>query len=72
MSTRAKWQKLLYFKIQHGVISPYISEKSSDFDEFLYTESDIEPGYSHWPKIAIFEIQFKMAAAAILKIVFWP
>ena len=41
------------------VKSPYLSEKSFDFDEIWYTTSDIEPGYSHVTKtkIAIFEIQ---------------
>jgi len=30
--------------------SPYLSEKSSDFDEIWYTTSDIEPDYSHVTK----------------------
>ena len=32
------------------VKSPYLSKKSSDFDEIWYTASDIEPGYSHVTK----------------------
>jgi len=52
--TYPRWRTDAIFKI---VKSPYLSEKSSDFDEIWYTASDIEPGYSHWPKIAIFEIQ---------------
>jgi len=52
MSTRATWQELQMFKIQHGGRPPfwkslYLSQKSSDFDEIWYTASDIEPGYSH-------------------------
>jgi len=29
---------------------PYLSEKSSHFDEIWYTASDIEPDYSHVTK----------------------
>jgi len=32
------------------VKSPYISEKSSDFNEIWYTIVDIEPDYSHVTK----------------------
>jgi len=32
------------------VISPYLSEKSSDFNKIWYTTSDIEPDYSHVTK----------------------
>ena len=32
------------------VKSLYLSEQSSDFDEILYTTSDIEPGCSHMTK----------------------
>ena len=39
------------------VKSPYLCQKSSDFDEIRYTTSDTEPGYSHVTKIEIFEIQ---------------
>ena len=40
------------------VKSPYLSEKSSDFDETWYTASDIAPDdRASWPKIEIFVIQ---------------
>jgi len=39
------------------VKSPYLSQKSSDFDEIWYTTSDIEPDYSHVTKNGIFKIQ---------------
>ena len=48
------------------VISPYLSEKLSDFDEIWYTTSDIEPSYSHVTKF----LEFKMVATAIFKIAF--
>ena len=32
------------------VKSPYLSEKSSDFDEIWYTTSDVEHGCSHMTK----------------------
>jgi len=32
------------------VISPYLTEKSSDFNEIWYTTSDIEPDYGHVTK----------------------
>ena len=51
------------------VKSPYLSEKSSDFDEIWYTAADIEPGYNHLDQKLQF-LKFKMAAAAILKIAF--
>jgi len=53
------------------VKSPYLSEKSSDFDESWYITSDIEPDDSRVTKKLKF-LKFNMAAAAILKIVFWP
>ena len=37
--------------------SPYLSEKSSDFDKIWYTKADIEPMTVTWPEIAIFKIQ---------------
>ena len=52
------------------VKSPYLGQKSSDFDEIWYTTSDTEPDYSHVTKTDFF-FKFKMAAAAILKIVFF-
>ena len=36
------------------VKSLYLSKKSSDFDEILYTISDIEPDYSHVTKNRFF------------------
>ena len=39
-----RWRTAAMLKI---VKSPYLSEKSSDFDKIWYTASDIEPGYSH-------------------------
>jgi len=37
--------------------SPYLSEKSCDFDKIWYTTADIEPMTVTWPKIEFFEIQ---------------
>jgi len=51
------------------VISPYLSEKSSDFDEIWYTTLDIKPNDSH---VHIKLLKFKMTVAAILKIAFLP
>ena len=48
---------------------PYLSEKSSHFDEIWYTASDIEPNYSHVTKKLQF-LKFEMATVAILKIAF--
>ena len=50
------------------VKSPYLSEKSSDFDETWYITSDIEPDESRDEKLKFFK--FKMVADAILKIAF--
>jgi len=49
------------------VKSPYLSEKSSDFDETWYITSDIEPDDSEVTKNWNF-VKFKMVVAAILKI----
>jgi len=54
MLTRATGQKMQTGKIQDGGRppfwkSPYIREKSPDFDKIWYT-SYIEPGYSHVTK----------------------
>ena len=38
------WRTAAILKI---VISPYLSEKSSDFDEILYTAADFELGERH-------------------------
>jgi len=42
-----RWRTAAILKI---VKSPYLSQKSSDFDEIWYTTSDIEPDYSHVTK----------------------
>jgi len=42
-----RWRTATILKI---VKSPYISEKSSDFDETWYTASNIEPDGSHVTK----------------------
>ena len=55
------------------VKSPYLSQKSSDFDEILYTTSDIEPDYSYVTKNFLnSRWRPPPSSAAILKIVFWP
>jgi len=58
-----RWRTAAILKI---VKSPYLSQKTSDFDEIWYTTLDIEPDYSH-----VKFLKFKMAADAILKIAFW-
>jgi len=49
-----RWRTAAILKIAK---SPYLSQKSSDFDEIWYTTSAIEPDYSHvtknWKKIKI-------------------
>ena len=57
--TNPRWRTAAILKIAK---SPYLSEKSSDFDKIWYTTADNEPNDSH--------VTFKMAAAAIFKIVF--
>ena len=42
-----RWRTAAILKIAK---SPYLGEKSSDFNEIWYTTSDIEPGYSHVTK----------------------
>jgi len=42
--TIPRWRTAAIFKI---VISPYLSEKSSDFDELLYTTADFELDERH-------------------------
>ena len=42
--TFPRWQTAAIFKI---VISPYLSEKSSNFDEILYTAADFELDERH-------------------------
>jgi len=42
--TNPKWRTAAILKIAK---SPYLSEKSSDFDQIWYTTADIEPNDSH-------------------------
>jgi len=42
--TIPRWRTAAFLKI---VISPYLSEKSSDFDEILYTAADFELDERH-------------------------
>jgi len=57
MPTNATWQKLqiLKSKMADGrhfeiVKSPYLREKSPDFNEIWYITADIEPNYIHLTK----------------------
>ena len=52
------------------VTSPYLSEKSSDFDEIRYTLANVQPDSVHVTKNSFLKIQD--GAAAILKITFLP
>jgi len=45
--TNPRWRTAAISKI---VKSPYLSEKSSDFNEIWYTTSDIESDYGHVTK----------------------
>ena len=45
--TNQRWRTAAIFKIAK---SPYLSEKSSDFDKIWYTKADIEPDDSHVTK----------------------
>jgi len=45
--TNPRWRTVAILKIAK---SPYLGEKSSDFDKIWYTTSNIEPGYSHVTK----------------------
>jgi len=47
VTTNPRWRAAAILKIAK---SPYLSEKSSDFDEIWYITSDIEPDYSHVTK----------------------
>ena len=55
MPTKATWEKTDYFKnpkwrtaaILKIAKSPYLSEKSSNFDNIWYTKADIQPDDSH-------------------------
>ena len=53
--TNPRWRTTAILKIAK---SPYLSEKSSDFDEIWYTTSDIQPDDSHViQKLKFFNIQ---------------
>jgi len=58
-----RWRTAAILKI---IKSPYLSDKSSDFDEIWYSTSDIEQTRDQKLKF----LKFKMVAAAILKIAF--
>jgi len=45
--TNPRWRTAAIFKIAK---SPYLTEKSSDFDKIWYTTADIEPHDSHVTK----------------------
>ena len=60
-SRTAKWQNLQIFKIRWRtaaiskiVKSPYLSQKSSDFDKIRYTVANVEPDSVHVTKNWIF------------------
>ena len=48
VTTNPRWQTTAILKIAK---SPYLSEKSCNFDKFWYTTADIEPHHSHVTKI---------------------
>ena len=48
---KSKWRTAAILKIAK---SPYLSEKSSDFDQIWYTTADIEPNDSHVTRNWIF------------------
>ena len=47
VTTNPRWRTAAILKIPK---SPYLSEKSSDFDKIWYTTADIEPDDSHVTK----------------------
>jgi len=49
-----RWRRSAILEI---VISPYINERSSDFNEIWYTTADLELSDSHWPNMKMFKIQ---------------
>jgi len=66
VTTNSRWRTAANLKIAK---SPYLSEKSSDFDKIWYTKADIlNPTTITWTKLNF--LKFKMASAAILKIAF--
>ena len=66
--TNPRWRTAAISKIAK---SPYLSEKSSEFDKIWYTTADNKPDDKS-PDQKLKFLTFKMAAAAIFKIVFWP
>jgi len=48
VTTNPRWRTAAILKIAK---SPYLSEKSCDFDKIWYTTADIEPHHSHVTKI---------------------
>jgi len=55
------------------VISPYLSEKSSDFDEFLYTAADFEMGERHViknEKVALDRLRVRQNVFIVYKNIF--
>jgi len=66
--TIPRWRTAASLKID---ISPYLSEKSSDFYEILYTAADLELDERHVIKNKNFQ-NSRLRTAAILKIVISP
>ena len=66
--TIPRWRTAAILKI---VISPYLSEKSSDFDAILFTAADFELDERHVIKNENFK-NLRWRTAAILKIVISP
>jgi len=52
--TNPRWRTAAILKIAK---SPYLGEKSSDFDQIWYTTTDIEPNDSHVTKTEFLKIQ---------------
>jgi len=48
VTTNPRWRTAVILKIPK---SPYLSEKSSDFDKIWYTTADVEPHDSHVTEI---------------------
>jgi len=58
--TIPRWRTAAILKI---IISPYLSEKSSDFDEILYTSADFELDERHLIKNENFQnLRWRMTA----------
>jgi len=68
--TIPKWRTAAILKI---VISPYLSEKLSDFDEFLYTAADLEMGERHViknEKVALDRLRVRQNVFIVYKNIF--